>query len=93
MTKVQMFRGKIVLLYLINAPQEFRGGIAIHDPVVEEINGRFFVSGTVPNGLDDWSSGQRIGVAFDQIAHFLEFETEREFIEKSSFWDQGMISN
>ena len=83
----QFFRGKVVLIYLLNAPEDFRAGLAISDPRIEEVNGRLFVIGTVPELLNDWSSGQRVGVAFDQIAHFLEFSSEQEFIDRSSSWD------
>ncbi len=90
---VGLFKGKVVLIYMMNAAPEFSGGIAICDPVLEECNGRSFVVGTVPSMFDDWSSGQTVGVALDQIAHYLEFESEQEFIEKSSFWGQGNAAN
>jgi hypothetical protein len=87
-----VFIGKVALVYLTDAPEEFAGGLAIKDPVVENLNGRLFVTGVVPEGLQDWSSGQRIGVAFEQVAHFLEFESEQEFIEKSTFAFQDRTS-
>jgi len=84
-----VFVGKVVLIYLTDASDDFAGGIAIRDPRIENFNGLLFVTGVVPTGYHDWSSGQRIGVAFDQIAHFLEFEDEQEFMEKSAFAFQG----
>ena len=80
-----VFNSKVALIYLTDASDAFAGGIAVRDPKIENFNGRLFVTGVVPTGLHDWSSGQRIGVAFEQIAHFLEFENEQEFMEKSAF--------
>jgi hypothetical protein len=88
-----LFKGKVVLVYMINAAPEFSGGIAICDPVLEDSNGRTFIVGTVPGMFDDWTSGQTVGVALDQVAHYLEFPSEQEFIEKSSFWNQGNAAN
>ena len=47
--------------------------------------------GFVPSGFYDWSSGQRIGVAFDQVAHFVEFENEKEFFEKVALSRQDNV--
>lgn len=83
----KFFKEKVVLLYLINDSPDFGGGIAICDPKIEEANGRVFVVGTVPVMLSDWSSGQKAGVAFDQIAHFVAFASEQEFVERSASWN------
>ena len=80
----QILHGKVILVYLINPPEDFAGGIAIRDPEIKEFCGRDFLSGVVPSSMYDWSSGQRIGVAFDQIASFLEFKDDEEFFEKTS---------
>jgi hypothetical protein len=74
---------KVVLIYLVNPPEEFAGGIAVGDPEVVEKEGRKFVAGISPEGLNDWVSGLRISVAFDQVAHFIEFDSEEEFLERS----------
>jgi hypothetical protein len=74
---------KVVLIYLANPPEEFAGGIAVGDPQVVELEGRKFVAGKSPEGLNDWVSGLRISVAFDQIAHLIEFDSEEEFMERS----------
>lgn len=78
-----MFKGKVVLVYLVNPPEEFAGGIAIADPQIVEAEKKKFVTGTVPETSDDWTSGLRVSVAFDQIAHFIEFADEDEFFSKS----------
>lgn len=79
-----LFKGKVVILYLVNPPEAFSSGVAVCDPNIEERHGRIFLVGRVPYSENDWSSGLRIGVAFDQIAHFLEFSDTNEFLEKTS---------
>ena len=46
--KVPLFKGKVVILYLINPPESFSGGVAICDPKIEERHGRIFLVGEVP---------------------------------------------
>lgn len=79
-----MFEGKVVLVYLIDAPDAFAAGIAILNPQVQDHFDRKFITGTVPEDPDDWTSGLRISVASDQIAHFLDFSDEKEFSEISA---------
>lgn len=72
-----------MLFYLTNPPEGFTGGIAIANPQVVEAENRKFVMGTVPEAPDDWTSGLRVSVAFDLIAHFLEFTDENDFLAKT----------
>jgi hypothetical protein len=78
-----MFKGKVVLLYLTNPPEDFTGGVAIVNPEIFEVENRRFVVGTAPERPYDWTSGLRASVAFDQIAYFLEFADESEFLAKT----------
>lgn len=80
-----LFRGGVVLLYLIDPTEMFAGGLAIQNPELTEIDGRTFIRGMVPDNMDDWSAGQPIGVALDQVAHYVEFSDEQEFMEKVYF--------
>jgi len=41
------------------------------------------VVGRVPSDPNDWSSGLPVGVALNQIAHYLVFSNEEEFLKKS----------
>ncbi len=84
MPRARLFMGKIIIAYLNNPPAEFAGGIAITNPRIEEHNGRTFVIGQVPYSPDDWTSGLRVGLAYEQVTHFLEFTDEDEFFEKTS---------
>lgn len=84
---VDPFKCKVVIVYIMNASPEFSNGVPIQDPRLEEINGRIFVLGVVPNVEEDWAAGLPIGIAFDQIGHFIEFASEKEFFERSSLWN------
>ena len=80
--------GKVILVYLITPTDAFSSGIEIANPEIVEISGRKFVSGTVPATLNDWASGQKVSVAFDQIAHFLQFDDEADLSQISSLGTQ-----
>jgi uncharacterized protein (DUF1330 family) len=54
------------------------------NPSTEELHGRTFLVGEVPESTGDWSAGLRIGIGFDQVAHFLEFRNVEEYIEKTN---------
>jgi hypothetical protein len=84
----KFFSGKVVLLYLLNPPDEFVSGIPISNPEIKELNGRSYFVGRIPKNPNDWASELRTGIAVDQIAHFIEFDDEEEFIMKSSSVDK-----
>ena len=90
MANNNIFKGKVILAYLINPSDEFAGGLAISDPRIEETLGRYFVVGKIPENFSDWTSGLRISVAFDQIAHYIEFEDENDFVEKAGAGINGI---
>ncbi|HNY64291.1 MAG TPA: hypothetical protein PKM41_02560 [Deltaproteobacteria bacterium] len=89
-TKTRIFTGKVVLVYLVNAAPEFANGISIYKPEIREILGRTFIVGTVPNDIQDWTSGLRVGIDFDQVFHFVEFRDEAEYLERIQF-DEQMV--
>ena len=78
-----LFKGKVILVYLIDPPSEYVAGLAISNPKTIEYLGRYFVVGKVPESISDWTSGLRISVAFDQVAHFMEFKDENDFFERA----------
>ena len=87
--KKSLFEGKVVILYLKNPPEAFIGGIVIKNPHIEEFFGRSFLIGESPFSPDDWTSGLRTGISFDQVAHFLEFSDENEYLKKSTSSQAG----
>ena len=91
MQNENVFGGRVVLIYLINPHDSVAGGIPVLDPVVEKKHGREFLVGQVPSDPNDWSAGLTVGIAMDQIAHYLVFSTEEEFTKKAEF--AGMSSS
>ena len=79
-----MFKGKVIIVYLIDASEAFSMGLAILNPKVHDHYGRKFISGTVPNDPEDWASGLEISVALDQVAHFLEFADEDDYFDRGT---------
>ena len=41
----QLFKGRVLIAYLINPPEAFSGGVAISNPALEEFYGRIFLMG------------------------------------------------
>lgn len=86
----RIFNGKVVLVYVTNATPEFSNGISIYKPEVKELLGRSFIVGTVPDDIADWTSGLRVGIAFDQVFHFVEFKDEADYLERISLEEQTL---
>ena len=83
--KENPFGGAVVLIYLVNAPETFSGGIPVVNPTITEKGGSQFLVGRLPSNPNDWSSGLPIGIAMDQIAHYLVFPSEEDFNNTSDF--------
>ena len=79
------FDGDVVLVYLVNPPDTFVGGIPIVHPVIEEKAGLTFIVGQIPSDPRDWTSEMPIGVSLKQVAHYLVFPTLEDFYQKSEF--------
>ena len=85
MTYENEFGGEVVLIYLVNPPEAFVGGIPVVNPVIEEKGGIKFVVGTMPYDPRDWSSDMPVGISLKQIAHYLVFPSLDDFNKKSEF--------
>jgi hypothetical protein len=80
----QVFHGKVVLVYIINPAAEFSNGVSIYRPEITDLFGRKYIVGTTPTDINDWTTGLRVGVALDQVVHYVEFADEIEYIERIS---------
>jgi len=83
------FGGEVVLFYLVNPPEVFVGGIPIVNPVIEGKEGLQFVVGNMPSDPRDWTSDMPVGVALNQVAHYLVFPSLDDFYQKSEFFTFG----
>ena len=89
MTPGNDFGGEVILVYLVNPPEEFIGGIPIVHPSIEEKAGVKFVVGKIPSDPRDWSSELPVGVALKQIAHYLVFASVEDYYQNSEFLSYG----
>ena len=85
----KVFQSSVIIVYLINSPEAFMGGIALKNPEIEERCGRQFLIGEVPFNPNDWTSGLKVGISFDQVAHYLEFPSEDEYFKRFSAQPEG----
>ena len=84
-----LFRGEVVLVYLVNPPEAFIGGIPIVNPVIEEKEGVKFIVGNMPSDPRDWTSDMPVGVALHQVAHYLVFSSVEDYYGKADFFTYG----
>ena len=67
---------KIVFIYKVNSQND----ISLQDPTFEMHNGKLFLVGEVPDGgsANDWLSGLKVYVAWDQVEEFIIFDSIKE---------------
>jgi hypothetical protein len=80
------FKGKVVLLILdqSNALEHKSGSEYLRDAVIQELGGRFFITGsaysfagTTDEPPRDWRKGSQIGIAWDKVQQFYVFSPEQ----------------
>lgn len=70
------FNGKIVILYLSNAPSSCEDGVLLEYPHFVKRKGKFFLSGRIPEFEgQEWVSNAQASVAWDSVIHYLEFKS------------------
>jgi hypothetical protein len=69
--------GKIVYVYQQNREHE----VVLQDAGFEEHNGRFFLTGVVPEGCseNDWLMDLKVYVAWDWVQEFIVFDSLEEY--------------
>lgn len=55
--------------------------LAIANVSVEDILGRLFIIGTIPNGgtTNDWAEGKTCGIAWDSVSDFIVFNSVEDY--------------
>ena len=73
---------KIVFIYKANSNND----VALQYPRVEQLHGRTFLVGRVPDGgsANDWLAGLVTHVGWDQIEEFVVFDSLEDFYERLS---------
>jgi hypothetical protein len=74
------FDGKIVILYLSNAPRGCEDGILMEYPHFIQRNEKLFISGRVPEVEgQEWISSTQASVAWDSVIHYIEFKSIEDY--------------
>ena len=77
--------GRIVVLYVRNAPASLQNGVILEYVSVKNYGGRIFLEGRVPNitGIE-WSENLPGGVAWDQVSHYLVFASREDYSSRQA---------
>ena len=86
------FRGKVVVLYVSNAPVGVNGGVVLEYAEPRVVGGRVFVQGRVPE-IDgaEWVSHLPAAVAWDAVIHYVIFDSVDDYAQRTAqampgFW-------
>lgn len=88
------FRGKLVVLYLSDAPRSIQDGVVLEFATFQRYGERLFVVGRVPEIEDeslDWIANLQGGAAWDSVSFYLLFNSREEYLNRFSktrppFW-------
>ncbi|OPY92670.1 MAG: hypothetical protein A4E73_00898 [Syntrophaceae bacterium PtaU1.Bin231] len=74
------FEGKVVILYMANAPRGCEDGILMEYPHFVKRHERLFVSGRIPHvDGQTWVSNTQASVAWEAVIHYVEFKSIEEY--------------
>lgn len=83
--KLPDFKGKIVFLYISNAPRAIQDGVILEYAKFEMQGDRLFLVGRVPE-LDyegvNWVSNLEAAVAWDKVIHYMVFKSREDYINR-----------
>ncbi|MBW1721321.1 MAG: hypothetical protein JRH13_08185 [Deltaproteobacteria bacterium] len=88
------FQGKLVVLYLSDAPKSIQDGVLLEYASFQRYGGRLFVVGRVPEiegESMDWIANLQGGAAWDSVTFYLLFNSREEYLNRVStvrppFW-------
>ena len=86
------FSGKIVALYLRDAPRGIQDGVVVEFADFQTFGGRLFLVGRAPDFTGStWVSHLQNGLAWDAVVSYLIFDSREEYIRrmrhgKRSLW-------
>ncbi len=77
------FNGKVVILYLANAPRACEDGVLLEYPHFIKRNDKIFLSGRIPEIEEqEWVSSAQASVAWDSVIHYLEFKSIDDYRDR-----------
>lgn len=79
------FFGKLLLLYLSDAPKAIENGVFLEFASFTEYGGRLFLIGRVPsvnNEDGDWVANLQGGISWDSVRHYLVFASREDYLQR-----------
>lgn len=74
------FSGKVVVLYIYNAPRGCEDGVVLEYPSFEKREGRTFLTGRIPEVEgQEWVSNLQSAVAWESVIHYLIFNSIEDY--------------
>ncbi len=74
-----VLEGNILLVYTRFSGPQAASGVPLQAARVENILGRLFIVGIVPQETNDWAAGLKTCLAWDEVAHFVLFPSLHEY--------------
>ena len=79
------FSGKVVIVYLRNAPRAIQDGIVLEYPTFEKRSERIFLTGRIPEAQgQEWIANCQTGVSWNDVIQYIEFRSIEEYHKKIS---------
>ena len=90
------FHGKLVVLYLTNAPGAVQDGVVLEYASFKRHGDKLFVVGRVPeieDGSYEWIANLQGGAAWDAVSFYLVFNSREDYLNrmrkvKTPFWQR-----
>lgn len=74
------FSGKVVLLYVADAPHGIADGVVFEYPEFRTMGGRLFLLGRIPEVLgQEWVAKLQTGVAWDSVTSYVLFDSREDY--------------
>ena len=90
------FSGKLVVLYLSDAPRAIQDGVVLEYASFKQFGNKLFVVGRVPEIEDeslDWIANLQGGAAWDAVSYYIVFNSRKDYLNrihkvKTPFWQR-----
>ena len=86
------FNGKVVVVYLDNAPRGCEDGVVMEYPAFEKRNERIYLRGRIPElEGQEWVSQCQTAVTWDSVIHYIEFKTIEEYRKRTTQFKPSLL--
>lgn len=82
-------KGKLIALYVANAPPFLQNGVVFEYASFARQGGRLFVVGRAPEYSPhdaQWSAKLQGGVPWDAVLHYMLFDSHEDYVRRCQSW-------